>query len=190
MLLDIYAIKAALLNLPGAQITQTYTKQVHKQFLRIETLLKCLLSTASPPEGLVQNYLFLIGDRSTTNFTKVLEIKGIPKSSQTGILNLFIASVQTHTSGNLVDKSPWMTALNMDFRIDAVTQSISGLAGTAVSGAAGSFFGGASGVHGLSRQNTGGLGMGSIGGIAQDRFGSKFGQFFGKRTTSGADSPR
>jgi len=48
---------------------------VNKTIQKIETILKVILTAKEPPEGLVQNYFFLIGDKSRTNFLKVLELK-------------------------------------------------------------------------------------------------------------------
>jgi hypothetical protein len=48
---------------------------VNKQFAKIETILKVILTAKDPPTGLVQNYFLLIADKSVTNFLKVLELK-------------------------------------------------------------------------------------------------------------------
>ncbi|KAJ4296983.1 Vacuolar protein sorting-associated protein 53 [Collariella sp. IMI 366227] len=45
--------------------------------------------SAPPPEGLVQAYLIHIGDRSDTNFRKILELKGVRKQDQSHLLELF-----------------------------------------------------------------------------------------------------
>jgi len=52
-----------------------YVKFVNKTITKIETILKVILTSKEPPAGLVQNYLFLIADKSTVNFLKVLELK-------------------------------------------------------------------------------------------------------------------
>jgi hypothetical protein len=48
---------------------------VNKTIAKIETILKVILTAKDPPTGLVQNYFFLIADKSVTNFLKVLELK-------------------------------------------------------------------------------------------------------------------
>jgi hypothetical protein len=48
---------------------------VNKTIAKIETILKVILTSKDPPAGLVQNYFFLIADKSVTNFLKVLELK-------------------------------------------------------------------------------------------------------------------
>jgi len=42
--------------------------------------LKVILTAKEPPDGLVQNYFFLIADKSVTNFLKILELKVPPFS--------------------------------------------------------------------------------------------------------------
>jgi hypothetical protein len=56
-----------------------YVKFVNKTIAKIETILKVILTAKDPPAGLVQNYFFLIADKSVTNFLKVLELK-VPHS--------------------------------------------------------------------------------------------------------------
>lgn len=57
-----------------------YVKFVNKTIAKIETILKVILTAKDPPAGLVQNYFFLIADKSVTNFLKVLELK-VPPSN-------------------------------------------------------------------------------------------------------------
>jgi hypothetical protein len=57
-----------------------YVKFVNKTIAKIETILKVILTAKDPPAGLVQNYFFLIADKSVTNFLKVLELK-VPHSN-------------------------------------------------------------------------------------------------------------
>jgi hypothetical protein len=57
-----------------------YVKFVNKTIAKIETILKLILTAKDPPAGLVQNYFFLIADKSVTNFLKVLELKVSPNS--------------------------------------------------------------------------------------------------------------
>lgn len=73
ILLDVQAVKACLLDLPEPHLDNTptsYTKYVTKNTGQIETMLKVILAPDDPPEGFVQNYCLLIGDRSFTNFQK------------------------------------------------------------------------------------------------------------------------
>jgi len=52
-----------------------YVKFMNKTIAKIETILKVILTAKDPPAGVVQNYFFLIADKSVTNFLKVLELK-------------------------------------------------------------------------------------------------------------------
>ena len=52
-----------------------YIKFVNKTIAKIETILKVILTAKDPPAGLVQNYFFLVADKSVANFLKVLELK-------------------------------------------------------------------------------------------------------------------
>jgi hypothetical protein len=93
MLLDVYVLKQGLLELPVLNTDPPvpppalyisllwnladgrYVKFVNKTIAKIETILKLILTAKDPPAGLVQNYFFLIADKSVTNFLKVLELK-------------------------------------------------------------------------------------------------------------------
>lgn len=172
MLLDIHAVKVALLNLPGSETTPSYTKLVNKQIARVETVLKVLLSTASPAEGLVQNYLYLIQDNNTVNFIKILDIKGIQKIQQHAILNLFVKSIQDYegdlTQRNLLLANIQLTDTRMsdDRKLDPSSFFRDQLGIGASSNNA---------SQPMSRANTPG----------PERFGSQIGKLFSKRTISG-----
>lgn len=74
ILLDVQAVKACLLDLPephSENTTTGYMKYVTKNTGQLETMLKVILAPDDPPEGFVQNYCLLIGDRSFANFQKV-----------------------------------------------------------------------------------------------------------------------
>jgi vacuolar protein sorting-associated protein 53 len=93
MLLDVYNLKQGLLELPVLNTDPPvqppalynssvqwnadlrYNKFVSKTIAKIETILKVILTAKEPPDGLVQNYFFLIADKSVTNFLKILELK-------------------------------------------------------------------------------------------------------------------
>lgn len=77
---------------------------------RIDPLLKTLQVRPSPPEGLVQAYLIHIGDRSDTNFKKILELKGVRKQDQSHLLELF-AIHRDGSGAQLVEHSPLLTPL-------------------------------------------------------------------------------
>lgn len=79
---------------------------------RMDPLLKTLQVRTSPPEGLVQAYLIHIGDRSDTNFKKILELKGVRKQDQGHLVELF--GIHRDSGSNdekLVASSPLLTPL-------------------------------------------------------------------------------
>ena len=83
---------------------------------RIDPLLKTLQVRPSPPEGLVQAYLIHIGDRSDTNFKKMLELKGIRKQDHSHLMELFAIHRESFGSisgggRQLVQSSPLLTPL-------------------------------------------------------------------------------
>lgn len=129
MLLDKYVLTKALENLlshhnPSAPSSgsqpqphappSSFVKRVNATMTRIDPLLKTLQVRPSPPEGLVQAYLIHVGDRSDTNFRKILELKGIRKQDQGHLLELFAIHRDSPSSGGankLVAQSPLLTPL-------------------------------------------------------------------------------
>jgi len=121
MLLDKYVLTKAFENLlsyhnPTASTPHTpaasFVKRVNQSMTRIDPLLKTLQVRPSPPEGLVQAYLIHIGDRSDTNFRKILELKGIRKQEQANLVELFaIHRDGSGTDKPLVQNSPLLTPL-------------------------------------------------------------------------------
>ena len=90
----------------------SYIKRVNQSMTKIDPLLKTLQVRPSPPEGLVQAYLNLIGDRSDANFKRILELKGVPKKDHSHLLELF--SIHRDGGGvgrTLVQSSPLLTPL-------------------------------------------------------------------------------
>ncbi|KAI1827104.1 Vps53-like protein [Xylaria intraflava] len=123
MLLDKYVLTKAFENIlshhqPSSSTSQgpptSFVKRVNNTMTRIDPLLKTLQVRPSPPEGLVQAYLIHIGDRSDTNFKKILELKGIRKQDQPHLIELFgIHRDAAPSSGGhqLVAQSPLLTPL-------------------------------------------------------------------------------
>lgn len=89
-----------------------FVKRVNQSMTRIDPLLKTLQVRPSPPEGLVQAYLIHIGDRSDTNFRKILELKGVRKQDQAHLVELFTMHRDSTNAGRqLVQSSPLLTPL-------------------------------------------------------------------------------
>jgi len=78
---------------------------------RLDPLLKTLQVRPSPPEGLVQAYLIHIGDRSDTNFRKILDLKGVRKMEQPALVEMFGVHRDGKRNEQLVAMSPLLTPL-------------------------------------------------------------------------------
>lgn len=119
MLVDKYALTKALCTLlsfhnpqPTSQPPPAgFVRRVEQCMNRMDPLLKTLQVRASPPEALVQAYLIHIGDRSDTNFKKILELKGVRKQDHAHLLELFTIHRDGSTNEKLVQSSPLLTPL-------------------------------------------------------------------------------
>ncbi|KAK3395617.1 Vps53-like protein [Sordaria brevicollis] len=144
MLLDKYILTKAFENLlsfhntnhppPGPDTPPpppppaSYIKRVNQSMTKIDPLLKTLQVRPSPPEGLVQAYLNLIGDRSDANFKRILELKGVPKKDHSHLVELF--SIHRDGGGvgrTLVQSSPLLTPLFASMGSGGVGVGIGGL---------------------------------------------------------------
>ncbi|KAI1859701.1 hypothetical protein JX265_007230 [Neoarthrinium moseri] len=119
MLLDKYVLTKAFENLLSHHNTSStphvpaasFVKRVNSVMTRMDPLLKTLQVRPSPPEGLVQAYLIHIGDKSDTNFKKILELKGVRKQDQGHLLELFQIHREGSSNDKLVQQSPLLTPL-------------------------------------------------------------------------------
>ncbi|KAH9897567.1 Vps53-like protein [Xylariomycetidae sp. FL2044] len=122
MLLDKYVLTKSFTNIlsshhassSSATPPASFVKRVNATMTRLDPLLKTLQVRPSPPEGLVQAYLIHIGDRSDTNFRKILELKGVRKQDHAHLVELFGIhrdSPSATASGKLVNQSPLLTPL-------------------------------------------------------------------------------
>ena len=125
----------------------SYIRYVHRLTDRIDVLLRVVLAplevdrttpkhsahnfggesdeATGAPLDLIQSYIKLVGDRSFSNFQKVLDLKGVRKVDQNGLLDRFlqVTSSQDERSnatgeassnvGQLTDQS-FLTQLDMD----------------------------------------------------------------------------
>ncbi|KAG9077164.1 Vacuolar protein sorting-associated protein 53 [Ceratobasidium sp. UAMH 11750] len=113
LLLDLQSFKSTLLKLPGPTSTaeSTYARNVSRSVSRLETLLKVIITPVDPAEAFVLNYILLIGDSSFSNFQKVLDLKGTPKTEQNTLLDTLLTITSTRTE--LASES-FLTTLDMD----------------------------------------------------------------------------
>jgi len=112
LLIDLGVVKSFLIRLPGeAVVTQGYTRSLTKSTTRLEALLKVIVTPVDPPEGFILNYTLLIGDASFSNFQKILDLKGTPKTGQNSLLDSFLTITSTKTD---LDSTSFLSALDMD----------------------------------------------------------------------------
>ncbi|CAE6431773.1 unnamed protein product [Rhizoctonia solani] len=113
LLLDLQSFKSSLLKIPGSGVSadSMYARNVTKNISRLETLLKVIITPVDPPDAFVLNYILLIGDSSFSNFQKVLDLKGTPKSEQNTLLDTLLTITSTRTE--LASES-FLTTLDMD----------------------------------------------------------------------------
>ncbi|XP_063258851.1 vacuolar protein sorting-associated protein 53 homolog isoform X2 [Prinia subflava] len=95
LLLDTHSLKMVLLDLPsiGSQVVRkapaSYTKIVVKGMTRAEMILKVVMAPHEPPVVFVDNYIKLLSDCSNDTFQKILDMKGLKRSEQSSMLDLF-----------------------------------------------------------------------------------------------------
>ena len=104
MLMDMYALKTALTNLPAVLSDKpqppqpAYAKRVTQAMAKIDPLLKTLQIRPQPPEALIQGYLVHVADGSEANFKTVLELKGLSRrQEQMPLIELFNAHKASHS---------------------------------------------------------------------------------------------
>ncbi|KAI1074886.1 Vps53-like protein [Whalleya microplaca] len=129
----------------------SFVKRVNATMTRIDPLLKTLQVRPSPPEGLVQAYLIHIGDRSDTNFRKVLDLKGVRRAEHAHLVELLGIHRDSPSYNRLVAQSPLLTPLMNAGGI--------GSAGLGISGSGG--IGGGGSMHQTGGGGSGGAGVGA-----------------------------
>lgn len=105
LLLDTHSLKMVLLDLPsiGSQVVRkapaSYTKIVVKGMTRAEMILKVVMAPHEPSVVFVDNYIKLLTDCNTETFQKILDMKGLKRSEQSGMLELFRQRLPTPPAG-------------------------------------------------------------------------------------------
>ncbi|XP_036264307.1 vacuolar protein sorting-associated protein 53 homolog isoform X2 [Pipistrellus kuhlii] len=105
LLLDTHSLKMVLLDLPsiGSQVVRkapaSYTKIVVKGMTRAEMILKVVMAPHEPSVVFVDNYIKLLTDCSTETFQKILDMKGLKRSEQSSMLELFRQRLPTPPAG-------------------------------------------------------------------------------------------
>jgi len=116
MLLDKYVLTKGFERLmpgTGSGPPAGFLKRVNQSMARIDPLLKTLQVRPAPAEGLVQAYLIHIGDKSDSNFKKILELKGVRKAEQPHLMELFQAHRSSPAHESLPQNSPLLTSINL-----------------------------------------------------------------------------
>ncbi|KAI5477878.1 GARP complex subunit Vps53 [Pseudohyphozyma bogoriensis] len=116
ILLDLQSLKTCLLHLPlapgdSAPVPMTYSRYVSKSVVKVDTLLKVIMTPEEPAEEFVKHYLLLVPCQSFSDFTKVLELKGVRRAEQNNLLDLFLAKTSTATG---LSDSSFLSSLDMD----------------------------------------------------------------------------
>ncbi|XP_060799952.1 vacuolar protein sorting-associated protein 53 homolog [Neoarius graeffei] len=105
LLLDTHSLKTVLLDLPsiGSQVPRkapaSYTKIVVKGMTRAEMILKVVMAPHEPSVIFVDNYIKLLADGNPETFQKILDMKGLKRSEQSSMLELFRQRLPTPPSG-------------------------------------------------------------------------------------------
>lgn len=125
ILLDVSVLKKYMLSLPlysdpnfdntkhceedDKKIPKAYVRIVNSQFGKLESLLKLLLTPVLPVDNIIENYFNFVGDKSMSNFVKLLNLKNIDKSNQPKYIENF--KLQLTILNNLIDESPILSVL-------------------------------------------------------------------------------
>ncbi|KAF7725297.1 Vacuolar protein sorting-associated protein 53 [Apophysomyces ossiformis] len=140
LLLDTHAIKTLLLDiaLMGVEgsggVSTPYINRVNRGISKVETILKTIMTPTDPAEGYIESYLFLIADKHTGNFTRLLDLKGIKKAEQSPLIEIFHRRAMQNNdlkdNSNLLpaEASSQSTASNLP---NAITTSLSTIATSA-----------------------------------------------------------
>lgn len=106
LLLDTHSLKMVLLDLPllESQVARkapaSYTKIVVKGMTKAEMLLKMVLAPHEPAESFVEHYTKQLPESDAQEFQKVLDMKGLKRSEQNVLTEVFRTRIPTATSSS------------------------------------------------------------------------------------------
>ncbi|KAI1319351.1 Vacuolar protein sorting-associated protein 53 [Mortierella claussenii] len=95
MLLDTQAVKSLLIDIPNlglessVPVPTSFVKFVNRGLGKIETVLKTAMSPHEPLDMFIDHYFLLIGDRNLFNFQRILELKGLKRTEQQQMVDIF-----------------------------------------------------------------------------------------------------
>ena len=104
LLLDVHILKSALLDLPscGSQVQKkapiTFTKVVTKGMTIAEMILKITMTPTDSTTNFVQQCKNLLPDLRSSDFQKILEMKGMRKNKQVPFLKEFKNLMSEHST--------------------------------------------------------------------------------------------
>ena len=105
LLLDTHTMKKSLLDLPIFQSSVksapvTYTKAIIRGMTKAEMILKVVLVPHNPVDAFIESYLKLLPDSDTTEFMKILDMKGVKRTDSNFLLEQFrIKSLEKREEG-------------------------------------------------------------------------------------------
>jgi len=95
MLLDTHALRTILVQMTNigqdtpSQPPMIYMKLLAKGVSRVEMLLKTIMIPSEPADGLVDRYMMMYaGEVSVTGFQKILDLKGLRRADQQGLIDV------------------------------------------------------------------------------------------------------
>ncbi|KAJ9589592.1 hypothetical protein L9F63_017177, partial [Diploptera punctata] len=95
LLLDTHMLKTVLLDLPsiGSQVNRkapaSYTKIVVKGMTKAEMILKVVMAPTDPARAFADQFAKLLPEADSSEFQKVLDMKGLRRSDQSHLVELF-----------------------------------------------------------------------------------------------------
>ncbi|XP_061198063.1 vacuolar protein sorting-associated protein 53 homolog [Saccostrea echinata] len=99
LLLDTHSLKTIFLDLPslGSHVVRkaptSFTKMVIKGMTRAEHILKVVMSPHTDQHRFVESYYRMLSDSDLNEFQKVLEMKGLRRSEQSSLLEIYRAKM-------------------------------------------------------------------------------------------------
>ncbi|KKA29177.1 hypothetical protein TD95_004319 [Thielaviopsis punctulata] len=111
-----------------------FVRRVNQIMGKVDPLLKTMQVRPSPPEALVQAYLIHIADRSDTNFRKILELKGVRKSDQPHLMELYAIHRDGPSSRDRLVQNSALLSLLMNPAGGGLGNTTLGLSGAGASG--------------------------------------------------------
>lgn len=132
LMIDLYEVRTMLLALPQFSPSETasasgtsYSRYLDRTISRIESLLRIVVVPATDHAEFIDEYARLIGDRSFSNFQKVLELKGLRRGEMNDLIEDFVqrtssggqddgAGAHGTTDGSSTTTTSFLTTLDMD----------------------------------------------------------------------------